>query len=126
MVMILDILSWVLIVAGGAFAVLGGVGLLRMPDFFTRLHAASLTDTLGVILLLGGLMLQAAAGGHWISLVKLLLIGILIMYTSPVATHALARAALGRGQKPAPCEDRTDGAALAEARSQTRSEEGQV
>jgi len=123
---LLDILSWVLIVTGGAFAILGGVGLLRMPDFFTRLHAASLTDTLGVLLLLAGLMVQAVAGAHWISLVKLGLIGILIMYTSPVATHALARAALGRGVKPEGCEDRTDGAALAEARAQTRGEEGRV
>lgn len=122
--LVLDIISWVLIVTGSAFAILGGVGLLRMPDFFTRLHAASLTDTLGVLLLLAGLMVQAAAGAHWISLVKLLLIGIIIYYTSPVAAHALARTALARGLTPHQCEDRTDGTALAEAKAQTRTEEG--
>lgn len=122
--LVLDIISWALILAGGAFAILGGVGLLRMPDFFTRLHAASLTDTLGVLLLLAGLMVQAAAGAHWVSLLKLLLIGVLILYTSPVATHALARTALGRGMMPAGCEDRTKGAALSEAKAQTRTEEG--
>ncbi len=122
--MVLDVISWACIVTGGLFAILGGVGLLRMPDFFTRLHAASLTDTLGVLLLLAGLMVQAVAGAHWISLVKLGVIGIIILYTSPVATHALARAALGRGFEPKGCEDRTDGAALAEAKAQTRGEEG--
>jgi multicomponent Na+:H+ antiporter subunit G len=120
MTLALDILSWALILSGSGFAILGGLGLLRLPDFFTRLHAASLVDTLGLALLLAGLMVQAAAGAHWISLVKLLLIGVLVYFTSPVAAHALARAALGQGVAPRPCEDRTHGAALEDARAAVR------
>lgn len=103
----LDILSWVLIVTGGAFCLLGGLGLMRMPDFFTRLHAASLPDTMGVLGLMGGLILQAINGAHWMSAIKLTLIVVFVLFTSPVATHALARAALSRGQTPRPVDDLT-------------------
>ena len=93
----IDIASWVLLVAGGVFCVVGGIGLLRMPDFYTRVHAASVTDTLGVGFMLLGLMLQA---GLTLITVKLVIIGLLIFFTSPAATHALAKAALGRGLEP--------------------------
>jgi multicomponent Na+:H+ antiporter subunit G len=92
-----DALSWVLLLAGGFFCIVGGVGLIRMPDFYTRMHAASVTDTLGVGCVLAGLMLQA---GFTLVTVKLLFIGILVFFTSPTATHALARAARARGVKP--------------------------
>ena len=93
----IDILSWVLLVAGGAFCVIGALGLVRMPDFFTRMHAASVTDTLGAGLMLAGLVLQA---GLTLVTVKLIVIGLLILLTSPAATHALAQAALARQIKP--------------------------
>jgi multicomponent Na+:H+ antiporter subunit G len=93
----LDILSWILLLAGGAFCMIGALGLVRMPDFFTRMHAASVTDTLGAGLLLVGLMLQA---GWSLVTVKLIVIGLLIFFTSPTSTHALAQAALARGLKP--------------------------
>jgi len=93
----LDILSWILLLAGGAFCMIGALGLVRMPDFFTRMHAASVTDTLGAGLLLLGLMLQA---GLSLVTVKLIVIGLLIFFTSPTSTHALAQAALARGLKP--------------------------
>jgi multicomponent Na+:H+ antiporter subunit G len=93
----LDILSWVLLVAGGLFCVVGAIGLLRMPDFYTRVHAASVTDTLGVGFILLGLMLQA---GWTLVTAKLVVIALLIFFTSPAATHALARAALERGLEP--------------------------
>jgi multicomponent Na+:H+ antiporter subunit G len=92
-----DIASWVLLVAGGFFCVVGAVGLLRMPDFYTRMHAASVIETLGAGLLLLGLMLQ---GGWTLVSVKLLMVGLLIFFASPTATHALARAALARGLEP--------------------------
>jgi multicomponent Na+:H+ antiporter subunit G len=94
---VLDIASWILLVAGGLFCIVGGIGLLRMPDFYTRVHAASVTDTLGVGLILLGLVIQA---GWTLIAAKLAVIGLLIFFTSPVATHALARAALGRGIEP--------------------------
>ena len=75
----------------------GGIGLLRMPDFFTRMHAASVTETLGVGLVLFGLLLQA---GWTLVAVKLLMVGLLVFFVSPTASHALARAALLRGVKP--------------------------
>jgi multicomponent Na+:H+ antiporter subunit G len=89
--------SWVLLVAGGLFCIVSAVGLLRMPDFYTRMHAASVTETLGAGCILLGLVLQA--GWTLVSL-KLVVIGLLIFFTSPAATHALARAALGRGLEP--------------------------
>jgi len=94
---VLDIASWALILLGAAFSVIGAAGLLRMPDFFTRMHAASVVDTLGAALILVGLMLQA---GFSLVTVKLIAIGVLLFFTSPVATHALARAALARGVEP--------------------------
>ena len=93
----IDAVSWVLLLAGGFFCMVGAVGMLRMPDFYTRMHAASVIETLGAGLLLLGLMLQA---GWTLVAVKLLMVGVLISFASPTATHALARAAMVRGLKP--------------------------
>lgn len=95
--MVVDLLSWLCLLAGGWFAMVGGLGLLRMPDFYTRMHAASVTDTLGAALLLFGLVLQA---GFTLVAVKLVILGLFIFFTSPAATHALAKAAFARGLKP--------------------------
>jgi multicomponent Na+:H+ antiporter subunit G len=95
--MIIDIVSWILLAAGGAFSVIGAVGLIRMPDLFTRMHAASVTDTLGAGMILLGLMLQA---GFTLVTVKLAAVGVLIFFMSPAAAHGLARAALARGVEP--------------------------
>lgn len=92
-----DIASWVCLAAGGLFCVIGAIGLIRMPDFYTRMHAASVTDTLGAGLILVGLMLQA---GLTLITAKLVIIGLLIFFMSPTATHALARAAYFRGVQP--------------------------
>lgn len=94
---VLDALSWVCLVGGGFFCIVGAVGMLRMPDFFTRMHAASVIETLGAGLILLGLMLQA---GFTLVSVKLAMVGLLIFFASPAATHALARAAMHRGQPP--------------------------
>ncbi len=94
---ILDALSWLSLLAGGAFVIVGGVGLLRLPDFFTRLHAASLTDTLGFALIVFGLALQSGVG---ITSLKLALALAFLLLTGPVATHALAKAALHGSLRP--------------------------
>lgn len=94
---VIDLASWILLLAGGGFCLVGGLGVLRMPDFYTRVHAASVSDSLGAALVLLGLLLQA---GWTLVAVKLLVIGLLIFFTSPAATHALVKAALGRGLKP--------------------------
>ena len=95
--LLLDILSWFCLLAGGLFGVIGALGLLRMPDFYTRAHAASVTDTLGAGLILLGLMLQA---GLTLITVKVVMVGLLLFLTSPVAVHALAKAAMKRGLLP--------------------------
>jgi multicomponent Na+:H+ antiporter subunit G len=93
----LDAASWILLLAGGLACLVSGIGVLRMPDFYTRVHAASVNDTLGAGLVLLGLLLQA---GWTLVAAKLVVIGLLIFFTSPAATHALAKAALGRGLEP--------------------------
>lgn len=97
MSVVIDALSWAALVTGGFFCVVGTVGLVRMPDFYTRMHAASVTDTLGAGLVLTGLVLQA---GLTLVAAKLAIIGLLVLFASPTATHALARAAFLRGVKP--------------------------
>ena len=94
---VVNLASWLLIAAGSIFCLIGALGLLRMPNFFTRMHAASVIDTVGAGLLLLGMMLQA---GLTLVSVKLVFIGLLLFFTSPTATHALARAARARGIGP--------------------------
>jgi multicomponent Na+:H+ antiporter subunit G len=99
---VIDIASWICLGVGGLACIAGAVGLLRMPDLFTRMHAASLVDTVGAGFVLLGLALQA---GLTLVTVKLAMIGLLIFFASPTATHALARAALYRGVKPLLAEE---------------------
>lgn len=93
----LDWISWLMLLTGGLVAVIGGVGLLRFPDFYTRLHAGGMTDTLCMLLIIGGLILQA---GLSILSIKLALILLFMLFTAPTACHALARAAMVDGVKP--------------------------
>ncbi|HEY9396498.1 MAG TPA: monovalent cation/H(+) antiporter subunit G [Burkholderiales bacterium] len=93
----IDLLSWFCLAGGGIFCVIGAVGLLRMPDLYTRMHATSVIETLGAGLILLGLVLQA---GFTLVAAKLLIIGVLIFFASPTSTHALAKAALARKLKP--------------------------
>jgi multicomponent Na+:H+ antiporter subunit G len=93
----LDLASGFLLLAGGVACAIAGLGMLRMPDFYTRIHAASVSDAVGAGLILAGLLLQA---GSLLVALKLLVVGLLIFFTSPAATHALARAALHRGLEP--------------------------
>jgi len=90
MSLLLDIATALLLVAGGAFVFIGGLGALRMPDVYTRMHAAGLTDTMGTILVLIGLLPQA---GWSLAAVKLLAILVFLLLTTPTATYALANAA---------------------------------
>lgn len=106
-------LSWAFLGLGSFFCVVGGLGLVRMPDFYTRMHAASVTDTVGAGFLILGMMLFA---GISLVTVKLAIIGFLIFFTSPTATHALARAGLHRGVAPKLALDR----ARTEAQSSKR------
>ena len=97
MTTLLDILSWVLLTLGGLSILIGGIGALRMPDLYTRMHAASVTDSMGAILVLTGIMLQA---GLTLATIKLAAILLFLLLTSPTASNALAAAAMLAGNKP--------------------------
>ena len=81
----------ILVCAGVFFLLMGAMGLLRFPDFYTRMHAAGKSDTLGSLLVLTGLAFYEGAD---LTAVKILIIALFIFVTSPTATHAMARAAL--------------------------------
>ena len=98
----LDLVSWAFLLAGSFFAITGGIGVIRMPDVFTRLHAAGVTDTAGAGLILMGLMFQ---GGLTLVTGRLILILGFLWFSSPVSTYALARAALAGGEEPVWAED---------------------
>lgn len=97
MELVVEILSWVFILSGSFFSIVGAVGILRFPDFWSRLHAASISDSAGVILLLLGMAMQA---GWTLITVKLFIILAFLFITGPTSTHAVANAALVSGLKP--------------------------
>jgi multicomponent Na+:H+ antiporter subunit G len=95
--LILWLASWTMLAVGSGFVLIGGIGAIRMPNLYTRVHASSLTDSLGPMLVLGGLMLQS---GLALETLKLVAILIFMLLTGPTATYALANAALLSGMKP--------------------------
>jgi multicomponent Na+:H+ antiporter subunit G len=92
-----EIIAGVLGITGVFFSLVGGIGLHRLPDFYSRMHAAGITDTLGATLVLVGLMFL---GGFSQATIKLVMILALLLVTSPTAGHALARAARRHGLEP--------------------------
>ncbi len=102
MTAILELLSNICLLLGGMLCITGGVGLLRMPDFFSRVHASGVTDTLAAPLLLLGLLLQM----EWsLDSVKVIMILLIVLATNPTATHAMAKATLHGGQQPLVFDD---------------------
>lgn len=98
----IHILSWALLLGGSFFLLIGAIGVLRFPDIYTRGHAAGITDTMGAMLILFGLMLQ---GGFTLITAKLLMILLFLLFTSPAASHALGNAAWSSGLRPMMDED---------------------
>jgi multicomponent Na+:H+ antiporter subunit G len=92
--LVLEILSDGLLLAGAVFCVIGGIGLLRLPDLYTRTHAVSVSDSLGAALVLLGLALQADSG---LGVAKLVTIVLFLLLTGPATAHALVKAAYSRG-----------------------------
>jgi multicomponent Na+:H+ antiporter subunit G len=105
MTLVVEIASWALMLAGSFFTVVGALGLVRMPDVFTRMHAVSVIDTLGIGLMILGMALQA---GFSLVTLKLFFLLALVFFTWPVVTHALAQASLHAGIEPQLAEDRRD------------------
>jgi len=92
-----NFLCWVFIISGSFFVIVGAFGTYRFPDFWSRLHAASITDSAGVILLLIGMGVYS---GLTLITFKLLVIGLFLFITGPTSTHAVANAALVSGLQP--------------------------
>ena len=93
---VIDIASWVLLTLGGIFVFIGGLGALRMPDLYTRMHAAGVTDSIAPVLIIFGLVLQS---GLSLITVKLIAILLFLLMTGPTASNALASAALLAGTR---------------------------
>ena len=94
---LVDLVSWGLILSGSFFMLVGAIGMLRFPDFWSRLHAVSVSDSAGMLLLMAGMCMQS---GFTLVTAKLFLIGIFLFITGPTATHAVANAALVSGLLP--------------------------
>lgn len=103
--LIIDIVSALLLIAGGFFGLSGAIGLFKFPDFYTRVHSASVTDSIAVILIIGGLLLQTSFD---INTAKLLFILLFLMLTSPTASHALAKSARHGGLSSIPEANRDE------------------
>ncbi|TKB45463.1 monovalent cation/H(+) antiporter subunit G [Thalassotalea mangrovi] len=88
--MILETLSTILLISGAFFSLTGAIGLFKFPDFFTRVHAASVTDSIATILIISGLILRTDFD---LVAIKLLFILVFLLLTSPTASHALAKSA---------------------------------
>lgn len=86
-----------IMVLGAVFYLIGALGIIRLPDVFARIHAASLVDTLGMLLLVLGMLVIE---GFSQNTLRLFMIAMFILFTAPVATHALSRAALKEGVEP--------------------------
>ncbi len=93
----INFLSWVFLSLGSFFVVIGAYGTFKFPDFWSRLQAASVTDSAGMILIMFGLCLQA---GLTLITVKIIIIMVFLFITGPTSTHALANAALVSGLLP--------------------------
>ena len=92
-----ELSSWLLLCSGALLCIAGGIGLLRLPDVYARMHGGGLIDSGGAALILIGLMLQPA---HWTVVVKLAIILFFLSVTGATATHALAHAAYTSGLEP--------------------------
>lgn len=107
---VLTILVWIFLLAGSFFSIVGGIGIIRLPEFYSRLHGGGITDTLGAGLIVTGLLIYGVGNiftgedgsgvGHALTVVKLLMILFFLLVTSPTSCHALAKSALTQGLKP--------------------------
>lgn len=94
---LIDLSSVLCLLAGSFLCISGGVGILRFPDFYTRMHAVGVTDTLAASMILIGLMLQSSDS---LVVIKLILILLTTLFINPTATHALAKSAAHNGLMP--------------------------
>ena len=94
---VLDVVALILVIAGAFFLLAGSIGVVRLPDFYTRTHAVGKTDTLGLVLAVIGI---AVHEGPSLTGVKLVAVVVFVALTNPVGTHALVRSAYVSGLRP--------------------------
>lgn len=94
---VFEVAALVLVAIGAFFLLVGSVGVVRLPDFFSRTHATGKSDTLGLMLTLAGLAINQ---GFSLNTAKLVAVMVFVTLTNPVGTHALARAAYRSGLRP--------------------------
>tara|TARA_R110002072_G_scaffold46082_1_gene127830 strand:- start:8932 stop:9282 length:351 start_codon:yes stop_codon:yes gene_type:complete len=97
MTLIQQLIAPLMLIVGSFLCLTGAIGMLRFPDFFTRVHATSVTETLGAGLILFGLIFLSDG---LVEVIKLALILLFLLITGPTAVHALAKAALAAGVVP--------------------------
>lgn len=85
-----EIVTTVFLALGCVVSLTGSYGLLRMPDFYTRLHTAGKTDSLGQVLIFFGLVFVTP---DWLTQSKLIMVALILMIAAPTATHAITKAA---------------------------------
>ena len=105
MTVAVNVASFALMMVGSSFVIIGALGLVRMPEVFTRMHAAGIIDTVGTGFLILGMCLQAGAS---LVTLKLLFLLVLFFFGSPIVTHALAQACLHENVQPRLAEDRRE------------------
>ena len=107
---LLNIFSIILILSGLIFFLGASIGILRFPDFYTRMHAAGKGDTLSTILIMSGMAIQVIGdfeGSSVLVAIKILAIAVLIMLTSPTSTHLLMKAGFDDGIIPVSKDKKT-------------------
>tara|TARA_B100001996_G_C18642719_1_gene586237 strand:- start:286 stop:624 length:339 start_codon:yes stop_codon:yes gene_type:complete len=92
-----NIISFLFILLGSILILIGSIGLLRLPDVFSRIHAVGMIDTAGIGFIIFGLLIYS---GFTIVSIKLLILGCVLIFTSPIAGHAVAISAKKTGLKP--------------------------
>lgn len=95
--MIMTVLAGVFFALGGLAVVIGALGLIRLPDVYSRIHAAGIIDTAGVACFILGMI---CLSGLSLVTVKLVLIGVFLIFTSPISGHAIAQVAKSQGIMP--------------------------
>jgi multicomponent Na+:H+ antiporter subunit G len=93
----MTLLAAIIMLGGVFFLTVSSMGVVRLPDFYSRTHAVGKSETLGAMLLLSGL---AIYNGFSLSSLKLLLILVFVAVANPTATHTISRAALHTGLQP--------------------------
>jgi len=106
---VINISSGLCLFIGSFLCISGGIGILRFPDFYTRMHAVGVTDTLGAGMILIGLMMHST---DFLVLAKLVMILLLTLLISPTTSHVLAKAALHNGLVPELTPDALDQTSL--------------